>query len=257
MRAVIGGRRQRRIGVFRVDGLRLAAGVAEERSARCRGAVELRVQHTVERTLQLSGDLGKDVAPHGMQAIAARSDRDPPLSQRPFLVRLRSILIEVHRPHHRDRAEILRTGRRAGIRPLTPRGRAYLLIGSQDRSGSGTAREQRPGNRDHPVDADVDGGERLTHLRQRRREHLAGRERHRAHHRTRGLHQITCALLRGSGHALNEFARRSAPEAGRHPIRVQTHIGPVAHLDVASTSSASPARTTATHRHQLEHVGFR
>ena len=219
--AVVGRRGERRVGIIRVDGLRAVAGFAEQRPDRRDGTIDLRVQHTVERPLELSGDLGQHVSTHRVQSVAAWPDSDPSLAHRPILARFCSVLIQVHRPHRRESTELLCGCRRRGIRPFAPCGGGDLFVGGMDRGRSRTAGEQRPGDRDDSVDADFDRGEGRAHRGQSRRKHspdvsATGRTTARAAF-TRSPARIFDTLVV----ALHQLAGRAASEPGRHPICVQ------------------------------------
>ena len=240
--AVVGRRGERRVGIIRVDGLRAVAGSAEQRPDRRDGTVDLRVQHTVERPLELSGDLRQHVSTHRVQSVAARPDSDPSLAHRPILARFGSVLIQVHRPDGRESTELLCGCRRRGIRTLPPCGGGDLFVGGMDSGRSRAAGEQRPGDRDDSVDADFDRGEGRAHRGQSRRKDLpdvsaTGRTTARAAF-TRSPAPIFDTLVVRCTNSLVE----------RHPNRVVIRSAFKRPSDlshtcaVASTSSASPAR---------------
>ena len=196
-------------------------------------------------TLQLPGDLGKQVArAPGCSPSRHMPDRDSALAHRPILARFGAVLIEVHRPHRRHRTQVFRARRGCGIRPLTARGRGELFVGGEDRGGARSARQQRPGDGDHPVDTDLAGRERVAHRRQRRREHLARRERHRA------ARPLGAAFTRSPARSFDtRVTRCTSSLVDPHPNRVVIRSAFSRPSDrsqtcpVVSTSSASPART--------------
>ena len=244
------------MGVGWVDGLALGVTGGEDRTGRDLPAVHFRIQHAVERALELPSDLGENAAAHGMESVVAGPDAQPALAHRACLTRLGAVLVQVHRPDRRERTQLFCARRGCGIRSLTPCRCRDLLVGGQPARDPRGAGQDRPADGHHPVHPDVARGERGAHHRQRRREQLARGHRDRLEHRPRSLHHVAGAQSRGARRALHHLADRPAAESRRHPIPRRPTVGAIAYLPGGLDQqrlggSHDPRRGS----HHLEHLG--
>lgn len=207
------------VGGGREEGPRCCLAIGDS-AIRNSAIGDLGVQHAVENLLQLTGNLGEQIAAQRNDAVARDPESHTALSHRHDFARFSAILVEIHRPHRRLTSKVICARMRCPIDTVTASGCCELFIGGQVGSSPRCRHHpsERPGDRDKSVDSQISGRERRTHRGKLRGQHLTRDDGHRFDNGPSTLHEGGRRPRRHPGRALHELSDRTASEICRHAL---------------------------------------